>query len=392
MPETHSKYSPSKLKQLLCCPGSFKKCQDFPNTTNAAAERGTMLHEHMENICHFLQTHESDEVKTKNVNDYLASLDLAKEDIASLRFCWAALESILLEVHETAEWIIEKRVFLSNFGLDDVHGTPDLRIRDYVNKQSHVIDWKFGFTPVDVVNNAQLKAYGAGEAAEILDSDIAQINTYILQPEKEYAGCAAYDITELVDWVYGPLSAAIFLAELDTPPVRPTKEGCTWCLARGICGERAAIANEVAAARFAERPADLEIEEVAELAEKIAHAVAFSKDCEKHIKSTLLSGKPVPGRKLVRKNKRRTWVDQDATIAWLLDNTELEMEDIADVACLSPAKIEKLDKSLKKNADYTKLQHIPEGELVVALESSPKPAVEISPATAFGDLVEEETL
>lgn len=168
VPEEHSDIvGGSTAARRLGCTASYRLEQLVPKDTGSSvyAREGTALHELMSTILlkgidnpisllPFTFTTDKDGGWTFDVTEKLWEEKGAPALKAFDEYC-AAIEA---EAGEDMQLLIERRVQLA--GIAGAFGTADIIGR--CGDEIFVMDWKFGFKPVDVTDNKQLQFYAAG--------------------------------------------------------------------------------------------------------------------------------------------------------------------------------------------------------------------------------------
>ena len=101
--------------------------------------------------------------------------------------------------------LLEQRVIMLSLGRKDVYGTADLILIDLANRTLYIGDLKYGYVPVNVVENRQLIAYMIStlDTFELWDK-IDTIVTTIIQPRKQHIDGPirqhTYSINEAKEW------------------------------------------------------------------------------------------------------------------------------------------------------------------------------------------------
>lgn len=126
-------------------------------------------------------------------------------------------------------------------------------------------------------------------------------------------------------------------------------------------------------------------EEIANVLDLIPELKQFIKDIQVVAQQKLQNGTPIPGYKMVHGKGSREWVDEKQLVKWLLSETELEADDLYKSELKSPAQIEKLDSTLKKDKDFIKHYRKLKGNAIMVGESDPREAIkpEVEAAKVF---------
>lgn len=135
---------PSMLNILKFCTGCVLLRQETPPTKpSPAAEEGTLAHSVLEDLLY---------QRPVNV------------DPEMLMYCKAAYDYIAVH-SKGAPLSVEERTRLEWLHYN-VHGTPDVTWYDPATRTFHVYDLKYGYMPVEAVDNWQLLAYATKRPAE----------------------------------------------------------------------------------------------------------------------------------------------------------------------------------------------------------------------------------
>ena len=117
-------------------------------------------------------------------------------------------------------------------------------------------------------------------------------------------------------------------------------------------------------------------ERLAQVFANIGKLSSWVKEVEKFVNERQLSGKPLPGVKLVlSRGGHRYWLDKDAA-AKLLRSLKIPKEELFTTELVSPAKAEKLTDKMKgkKMIQLQQLIGKPSGKPMAVPESDPRPA------------------
>jgi hypothetical protein len=197
------RFSASVAARHMACHASANLELAIPNWVQptekrtGAASRGTAMHEMLDPI---MRLKASEVLQFAELIDYVAKLR------ATRRF------NVLVEESVTADWLITKP-----------GTTADLVL--YTQDEMHIIDYKWGKMPVEVVNNVQLLYYAACYAP--LAPKAKGVTLHILQPPiHEYNSWFA-DTNEIASFMAQAQSAenAIQLGDVTFGP----SDNCTFC-------------------------------------------------------------------------------------------------------------------------------------------------------------------
>ena len=337
----------STAKRVINCPGSVALVQKMPpKPSSEHADRGTLLHNMMEEILTSGDAPES--FIGARYNDQILTQDLIDEKIKP---AMEALDAI--DPDQTMEYEVETRVGFGDL-LPGVFGSTDLIGR--IGSRAIVLDWKFGDgVMVEVEENPQLMFYAAAamrtkEAAWAFEG-ATEIEMVIVQPP------------EVRRWVTTPMRIARFEQELvqavhaaEKPNAQlAVGDHCRWCAAKPICPKMTGAVDRALKVQIDALPA-------AQISNYLKNADMLEdwiKDLRLLALQMLESGAKLPEYKLVAKRAIRSWSDEEKAKVALFAYGLTESE-VMESSVVSPAKAEKALKKRKLG--------LPE-DLVVAISS-----------------------
>jgi hypothetical protein len=337
----------STAKRVINCPGSVALVQKMPpKPSSEHADRGTLLHNMMEEILTSGDAPES--FIGARYKDQLLTQELIEEKIKP---AMEALDAI--DPDQTMEYEVETRVGFGDL-LPGVFGSTDLIGR--IGSRAIVLDWKFGDgVMVDVEENPQLMFYAAAamrtkEAAWAFEG-ATEIEMVIVQPP------------EVRRWVTTPERIAKFELELVQAVKQAMKadaqlavgDHCRWCAAKPICPKMTGAVDRALKVQIDALPA-------AQISTYLKNADMLEdwiKDLRSLALQMLESGAKLPEYKLVAKRAIRSWSDEEKAKVALFAYGLTESE-VMESSVVSPAKAEKALKKRKLG--------LPE-DLVVAISS-----------------------
>ena len=352
----HFKIGGSTAKRTLRCPAWVTEAAKLPpvNRTNAAAERGTAMHEVLERM-----------LADASLDDAMAQVNYDFDDFDRNQMITAYRNiEILWEKYQIEEFETEPLLSVA----EDVGGSPDVVAAG--NGWTLVADFKFGRQPVDVTSNAQILFYHwlacQDDSVKDLTKDGALVGA-IIQPAVS-SEPAIYEFTaEEVAIFDHDIREAIRLVRLGESAPTPG-EHCEWCPAEPYCSARRKQMNSVSLLSL-------------ENAESLASAMDLLPMLESFIKSTREEatrvmqelGSEIPGYKLVAKKELRKFADPFKTAAAL---TSAGVKDIYAAPSLkTPAQLDKVLKAEGLEFDFTPWLKAPSGETEIAPESDKREAV-----------------
>jgi hypothetical protein len=351
----------STAKRVMSCPGSVALVQKMPPQAGSEhADRGTLLHNVISEVLdkglppeHFLGTKYNNQVLTQELIDEKINVALD------------ALDEI--DPHKKLEYEVETRVGFGDF-LPGVFGSTDLVGR--IGRRAIVLDWKFGDgVAVDAVENPQLMFYAAAsmrtEAAKWAFEDVDEVECIIVQPPV------------IKRWVTTKERIQQFEQELlmavkeAMKPNAALKAGshCRFCTAKPVCPQMTGAADRAMAVQVK----NIDTDQLAVYLQQADLLEDWIKDLRALAFNLLEKNVPVYGYKLVAKQARRKWADEEQARKVLLD-MGLKESVVVETSIMSPAQAEK---ALKK-----RFSELPEGLIksessgtTLASATDPRPAV-----------------
>ena len=337
----------STAKRVINCPGSVALVQKMPpKPSSEHADRGTLLHNMMEEILTSGDAPES--FIGARYKDQLLTQELIDEKIKP---AMEALDAI--DPDQTMEYEVETRVGFGDL-LPGVFGSTDLIGR--IGSRAIVLDWKFGDgVMVEVEENPQLMFYAAAamrtkEAAWAFEG-ATEIEMVIVQPP------------EVRRWVTTPERIAKFELELVQAVKQAMKpdaqlavgDHCRWCAAKPICPKMTGAVDRALKLQLD----SLEAPQISVYLKNADLLEDWIKDLRALALQMLESGAKLPEYKLVAKRAIRSWSDEEKAKVALFAYGLTESE-VMESSVVSPAKAEKALKKRKLG--------LPE-DLVVAISS-----------------------
>lgn len=324
MPELHLPFGGSTITRTLNCAGWRHHADRLPPAgTSEYAERGTRLHNIMEAIYDCDGTHAALETQCA---------ELEADDAEAVRTAFDAAEEAL-EAVDAEELMVEPFVRLGSHP-DIAGGSADLLARG--PKLALVGDYKFGFMYVS--DHTQLAFYALCAIDSFPDffADSDRLVTAIIQP-------ATAEPLRMKEWTADELAALRLDVERAIDRAQTSTEThagpwCAFCPAAAICPARKKAVNtflQKDPAALAELGGAMDL--VADMKDQI-------KAVEAAVFAQLEAGQPVPGWKLVEKQKRRHWTDEAAVLERLRKSRAVKREQYVEEKLRSPAQVEKATK------------------------------------------------
>ena len=333
----------STAKRVINCPGSVKLVQKMPpQPSSKYAEQGTLLHNI---ISEYL---ERDNVPLQSFVDEKFTTTLMEEKILP------ALQ--LLEAIDPTNELVYKVESRVGFGdlLPGVFGSTDLLGR--IGSRAIVLDWKFGDgVVVSAEENEQLMFYAAAamrtpETAWVFDG-ATEIELIIVQPPVMRRWVTT---KERIAQFERELVRAVKTAQL---PDAPLAQGdhCRWCAAKPICPQMTGAVDRA----LKQQIINLDVDTLGQYLKNADLLEEWIKDLRALAFGLLEKNVQVPGYKLVSKQARRKWANEESAKQALL-SLGLKESVVVETSIMSPAQAEK---ALKK-----RFSELPEG--LIKSESS----------------------
>jgi len=352
----------STAKRVINCPGSVALVAKMPpKPSSEYADKGTLLHNVISEILgkdlpgeSFIGTKYNDQVLTQELYDekIVTALDLLDE----------------VDPDKVLEYEVETRVGFGEL-LPGVFGSTDLVGR--LHSRAIVLDWKFGDgVVVDAEENPQLMFYAAAcmrtpEAAWAF-KDVDEVELIIIQPPVIRRWTTT---VERIKRFEQELVMAVH--EAQKPDARLQHgEHCRWCAAKPICPKMTGAVD---------RAINIQVKSIdVDTLGKYLHNADLLEDWIKDLRALafqlLEKNIAVPGYKLVNKQARRKWSDENKAKQALL-SLGLKESVVVETSIMSPSQAEK---ALKK-----RFNELPEDLIksessgtTLAPENDPRPAVQ----------------
>ena len=352
----------STAKRVIACPGSVALVAKMPpKPSSEYADKGTLLHNVISEILDkdlpghtFIGTKYNDQVLTEEL--YVEKIEAAL----------AALDEI--DADKKLEYAVETRVGFGEL-LPGVFGSTDLVGR--IGTRAIVLDWKFGDgVVVGVEENPQLMFYAAAcmrtPEAQWAFEGATEVELIIVQPPVTRRWVTTI---ERIKQFEQELVMAVHESQKPDAKLQHG-EHCRWCAAKPICPKMTGAVDRAINTQIKSIDVDtlgryLHNADLLEDWIKDLRALAFQL-LEKNI--------AVPGYKLVNKQARRKWTDENKAKQALL-SLGLKESVVVETSIMSPSQAEK---ALKK-----RFNELPEDLIksessgtTLAPESDPRPAVQ----------------
>ena len=424
----HSRYSPSKLKRILGCPGYLNKIAGLPRQPSGVhAMRGSIAHFLAERCIHrgtdaieyvdhwgwYLSGSRASDGKrvisiqktppTGNPEDFdlLTQIDV---DMCSAVQVYVdeirRVRSLVYAVGQ-ANYLVEQRLDLS-WLIDGMFGTAD-HIAWLPLDTLYVDDYKNGHGVVEV-DDPQFEAYALGALGEHNERMIETIDIGVTQPNAVHCDGPVRRLRmsaeELYAWGYDVLKPGI---EKTKDPDAPCIPGswCTWCEAKqaGTCDEyRQQTANVMFSAGVPAAAAGIVLPDPKSMTgEQLREAIRFADLLKEWISEVRSEGfdrldknhiDPPPGYKLAPGRVSRKFKDLDKVVGMLTLHQSIPFDELyTKPEVLSVAQVEKVVKRHKFDPKILLKDHIEiiPGNRILVEEKDPREKLQSRADQMFGE-------
>lgn len=320
----HALFAPSSAARWLACPASAILAKDAPRRSSDHADRGTYVHELLEDGVRKLAAGEGVSVehvppdRAPAIKEILAFVE-RQGDERLLALVSRAIADEGGDVSGNLETILH---FVAKLGPGKLEaerrvafnkhcwGTVDIRHISPCETAATIGDYKNGNYDVEVIGNGQCLSYGAATLIEI--PTIQWFRFAIFQPNSKTHG----EVEPTKQWVVSAdvvrehgrkIEAAIAEAHAGAEP-RPGKH-CRWCAAFGECSAtKSTLALIERAVEMA--PSQIPDGKIAQVARVLRGLEDFRKLVDAELTSRMLTGKEVPGASLENARAFRQWRDE----------------------------------------------------------------------------------
>lgn len=386
-PTGHSIVGMSVLDRRLGCPGSANAERGMPDRPTDAASRGTRLHE----------------AAAKALLEGLTGDDVWDEDQEGIDILDAYLDVVLtLQQRYRATLYVEHRFHLAAFH-PELFGTADVVLVgiDPVTGEVVIIvvDLKTGRIGVDVRRddgrpNLQLSGYGLG-GLTVLEPGVqpARMELHVVQPLNGGHKYTSLDMGEIID--IGCDIQNIVLEALKPDAERIPGEHCRWCKAAATCPALRGRAMERADISFdtlmddpvdaVKAPSEMTPSEVAKALNGADLLDVWITAVRQYAAGLIRQGVGVQGWKLVNRQGRRKWRDDEAAARYLSS----QGFDPWNKKVMSPAQAEKYAKAHAKATgtemalNLAPLVVLSDPGTALVQETDPRPAIGSGTDAAF---------
>ena len=214
----------STIGRTLVCPGWVQLTRNMPRTSNAAADRGTLLHSAMDRI-----------IKRGLKPENTIGMTYQGQVITEAEYKIAIVPA--LKAYKEFSRGLERHEIKSEVQVrfnDDVGGTAD--IIGQKGMLARLGDFKFGWIEVSVASNAQLMFYAAAALACGKLKPFKKARLAIIQPtRKKILDEHVETDKSIAAFARDVLHISRIALHAKKPALKPTKKGCLFCPADGKC-------------------------------------------------------------------------------------------------------------------------------------------------------------
>lgn len=370
----HAELSASGASRWVACPGSREAEKGLPNSSNAAAREGTVIHflseQHLrrdENFAdlslHVGRFYEADGQMVEVTDEMV---ELANAYIGWVETNILNNEKIDLIHHELEQRVNFETWVPQGFGTADLIAVYDEHWVDENDEEHqrtvlHVADLKTGRGEVIAEENLQglLYALGAYDNLMWLQDSYDLVRITIYAPRQSGEDTWELDLAGLLE--RGKTIAAAAQEAYKPNAKRVAGPQCDYCLARPTCVVAAQHALNTAQLDFDDEfdevakteisyPTDLTLDQVAKILPHLDTMEKWIATVRDYAYAQAMNGQKLTGFKLIQgRAGSRRWASDETSEQALLD-LGLSMDDIYEEKMISPTQAEKLigkDKALK---------------------------------------------
>lgn len=323
----HSPVGASSMYRWAKCPGSVRLSENIPDVETPESKEGTIAHDIAAKILEGRFPREAEQAPQEMMDAV-----------------WEYVNLVLDEAKQEGVYslFVEERFDLSSIH-PNLFGTADAVIYNGQSKVLKVFDYKHGAgVAVEVEDNMQLKYYGLGALFKA-QNPVDTVELIIVQPRcfhpKGTVRRWSLSATELLDFSF-EIKEAVLETEKEDAPLK-TGSHCRFCKAAGVCPKLQEESLALAKKEFGPT-IDYQPENLSKVLRMLDRVEAWAKSVRRFAYEEAERGRIPPGFKLVQKQARRKWDQEEKAVWHLTEKLKVPKEDIYDVKLKSPAKIDKL--------------------------------------------------
>lgn len=391
--EAHALLSASSSHKWLHCTPSARLEESMSDNTSAAAEAGTLAHVICELKLTKLFTEPGMTSRTYNsrmkklTSNPLYDAEMERNTDAYVDY----IKNIAYSFPSPPMIVVEKRVDYSRWAPEGF-GTSDCIM--ICGNELHVIDYKNGKgVPVSADDNPQMKLYalGAYDAYRCI-YPMNKVVCHIVQPNLNSFTSWETSIEDLLKW--GEEIKPVAQLAFEGKGEFCQGEWCdkSFCKARAVCRKRMdenmTLMDQAVdpISGKSKIPPLITDEEVGRILKKARYLASWVKKLEDYALKTLVSGKEIPGWKLIEGRSNRVITNPQAAAEALI-NADYKEAVIYKPKELLP--LTELEKLTGKDAFKELVQPFvtkPQGKPTLVPEDDKRPAMQLKPSAeeAFG--------
>lgn len=307
--------SASTLHRVMQCPGSFRLEQQCPNQTNEHAERGTRIHQWLNDQSTHL---------TEDELDLAHSCEIVR-NILLKEWCGNDIPEVYSK--ETRLYLREGLVPIAS-GQEDITYT--------CNDHFLIIDYKTGrIAPESVESNYQLRLLAVllADDLDAMDVEWEDISCAIVQPSVTWSPCLVTYTREHIKAAKEEILEGLKASNQVDSPLIPSIEACRYCRAKAICPALVDKTRDLAVVQDLPKEwTTKEPEDKKALYDLSKMAVKCAEEIQRLIKEDLKAGEQIPGLTLKKGQSKRT---VDPSKAWEPLKFYLKPEDYIECCSLT---------------------------------------------------------
>ncbi len=380
----HARLSPSSAKRWMICAAAPDREAMLPDSSGPAAAWGNAAHAILESSI-LKNTNPMDlgitglTAEDEEGNPCIIEERYGLHDLIEQRECARiAYEYTLFKGKALAESKVNPGELM---GRNDCSGTADIQIISPGNLE--VIDLKSGFIQIEP-SDPQLWLYGAGGYAkceELSSPETDTITLTIVQPRSKtphpqgVIRSITLPVSHVLNWCQTEAKTAAERTDDPNAPVTPDKEACRFCRAKDggrhvatgelilPCKELAEQGLSAAQAVFkpvavggdrqqlaqalTRNPDQLTMEDIRFILDNESLISGWLSSVRKFASETIKGGGVVPGRKMVRGNRSRSWDQEEKNLVKTFraldrqDKNKIALNQLYNKTLLTPAGAEK---------------------------------------------------
>jgi len=335
----HSWFSPSKTEANILCPGRINACKGLDDIQTQDGKLGTECHEHMKSYYSGAAT-DPDSAFKAGTYQKDAVIEAAKQVDQYI--------GGLMLMHGQPEMTLEEQVFLPED--PTIFGTRDLSLWFPLTRHLVVLDYKFGMGIVFARENKQGLCYASMDPSI---AEAATVDIVIIQPRVKPIDVWTTTGADVLKWKSEVLLPAIEATKNPNAPLIPGDKQCSFCV-RGKAGCQAQTnlllqafdrIDSIPAPSKKNQPQPdydgMSAEDLSDALKLIPFMEVAIKNTEYAATARMLKGESIPDFKLVHKETRRKWADEEKADGYL-QRKKLKESERYTKKLISPAQAEKL--------------------------------------------------